>query len=208
MIKILLFNIIIILAASVYMNEFILTNEYFQNALENQLTDDQIVTISDMSKKMAWLDHSIAILSYLLKIVVISSILYLVIILNEKTASFSDIIFIVSESFTIFLFPILIKILFLTFSVDTISPDELRFSSFGSLLNFFDASDMENWLKVILASINIWEAIFMVFLAIQLKEYFDNNFKKSMNNVIISYGGGLLTWVIFAAFLAVTFSQN
>jgi len=185
--NILLVNIIIIVAASIYINEFILTGEYYHNALGSQLSYDQVESMMQEMKRMVWIDYIIAILSYLLQIFVISAVVYLVIILNEKKASYADIAYIVSESFTIFLFPILIKVFFFSFSTSSISPDDLRYFSFGSVLNFFDMDSIENWLKVILKSINIWEAIFMGLLAIQLKKYFDNDFKKAMGSIPRSY---------------------
>jgi hypothetical protein len=104
--------------------------------------------------------------------------------------------------------PTVIKILALTFSTSPISLNDLQFFSVGSLLNIFDQDGMENWLKIILKSINIWEIIFMVLLAFKLKNYFEDDFRKSLRNVVISYGGGLMVWIFFVVFIAITLPQN
>jgi hypothetical protein len=206
--KVILFNLIIILAASVYTSEILLTEDVIYNSLGNQLSDDQIESILGMSKKLAWLEYVIAIMGYLFKIICVSALVYLILILNEIEARYVDTIEIVSDSFTIFLLPTVIKILALTFSTSPISLNDLQFFSVGSLLNIFDQDGMENWLKIILKSINIWEIIFMVLLAFKLKNYFEDDFRKSLRNVVISYGGGLMVWIFFVVFIAITLPQN
>lgn len=204
--KVLLFNIIIILASSFYINEFILTEDVFYQSFDEQLSGDQIESVLDMAEKMAWVDYTLSVIGYLLKIIVISALVYLVLVLNEIDATYSNTMAIVANSFSIFLIPIVIKVVILPFSVDTMTLDQIQYFSVGSLLNLFDTTDMENWVKVILRSINIWEVIFSFVLATQLKEYFNNNFKKSVQNVVLSYGSGLMVWTLFTVFIAITFS--
>jgi hypothetical protein len=206
--KIILFNIVIIIASSIFTNEIILTDDVIYNSLGDQLSNDQIKSILGMSKQMAWLEYILAVVGYLLKLIVISALVYLILILNEIEVLYSDTVAIVAMSFTVFLLPIFIKILVLSFSTSPISLDALQFFSIGSLLNVFDSDGMENWLKVILRSINIWEVIFMVVLAFQLRKYFNNDLKTSISNVILSYGGGLMVWTFFVVFITITLSQN
>lgn len=202
--KIILFNIVIILASSFYLNEIILTEDVIYHSLGDQLSKDQIGSIMEMSKKMVWLEYCLSIVVYLLKIIVIAALVYLILILNDIEVPYSVTVAIVSQSFTIFLIPIVIKILTFSFSTNPFTVDDIQYFSVGSLLNFFDSVGMENWLKVLLRSINIWEVIFIFLLAFQLKKYFANDYKRSISNVMISYGGGLLVWTFFVIFITIT----
>jgi len=205
---VILFNIVVIIGLTVYINEIFLTDDVIYKSLGDQLSIDQIESIMGMSKKMAWLDYILAVLAYLLKLIIISALVYLILILNEIKLVYSDIFVLVSESYTIFLVPLVLKVLILSFSTNPVTLDGLQFFSFGSLLNIFDSDGMENWLKVILRNCNIWEVIFMVLLAFQLRKYFGNDFRKSLWNVVISYGGGLLVWICFAVFVSITLSPT
>jgi hypothetical protein len=200
-------NIVIILVSSVYLNEVILTEDVIFQSLGNQLSNEQIESVLGISKQMVWLDYCLSVVGYLLKIIIVSALVYLILFLNEIEVLYSDTIAIVSKSFTIFLVPVVIKIIVLSFLTNP-SLDDIQFFSVGSLLDVFDSDGMENWLKVILKSINIWEVIFMTLLAFQLKNYFGDDFQKSMRNVIISYGGGLLVWTFFVVFITITITQD
>lgn len=200
-----LLNIFIILASSIYLNEVILTEDVFFYSLESQLSNDQIESIVGMAKQMAWLDYCLSVIAYLLKIIVIASLVYLILYLNEIEAQYSEILTMVSKSFTIFLVPVVIRIIILSF-LSHPSLEDINFFSVGSLLDVFPAAELENWQKVLLKSINIWEVIFMALLALQLKKYFDDNFQKSMRNVLVSYGSGLLVWTCFLVFITITFT--
>jgi hypothetical protein len=205
---VIIFNIVVILALSIYINEFILTDEVVYKSLGDQLSNDQIASILGMTKRMVWVDYIIAVVGYLLKIILISALIYLILVLNEIKVFYADIIGIVSKSFTIFLVPVVLKVLVFSYSTDPITLDRLQFFSIGSLLNIFDSEGMESWLKVILRSLNIWEVIFIILLAFQLRKYFANDFGKSLSNVLISYGGGLVVWICFAVFISITLSPD
>lgn len=202
-----LFNIVVILASSFYLNEVILTEDVIHQSLESQLSNEQIESVMGISKQMAWLDYLLSVLGYFFRILIVSSLIYLILYLNEIEVSFADTVGLVAKSLTIFLVPMVIKITALSFS-DTVSLDDIQFFSFGSLLDVFDTDGMENWLKVVLKSINIWEVLFIVMLSLQLKKYFDNDLKKSIYNVAISYGAGMLVWTFFVVFVTITISQE
>ncbi|MFM7430547.1 MAG: hypothetical protein ACKO1F_11680, partial [Flammeovirgaceae bacterium] len=58
-----------------------------------------------------------------------------------------------------------------------------------------------------LSLLNLFEALYIVSLAYQLKGIINFSFTKSIKFVIASYGTGVLFWAIFITFLSVSLAM-
>jgi len=72
-----------------------------------------------------------------------------------------------------------------------------------SLLNFFEASEIEDWLIFPLQSLNLFEIAYMFVLAIGIKGILKKEYAEALNFTIPVYGSALVTWIVFITFLSI-----
>ena len=72
-----------------------------------------------------------------------------------------------------------------------------------SLLNFFNASEIEGWLIFPLQSLNLFEIAYMFVLAIGIKKILRKDYMDALNFTIAVYATALVTWIVFITFLSI-----
>lgn len=196
--------IIVHLSLSLYHELFLLTEGLYFNSLIGNYSVEKIEELLIQKDRFKWLGFLLVPVFYLLKIWIITSVLYLVKIILGKTfqATFSDISLAVIKADMIFLIPALIKITWFTFyPAQTL--EEIQYFMPGSAYQLFAGEEIAPWLIYPLQAFSVWEVAFWIILAFQLKEFFENDFTKSLQNVMLSYGSGFLVWIVFVVFLTI-----
>lgn len=122
----------------------------------------------------------------------------------ESGVSFSILFSKVLIADTIYTLFLLIKLVyFILFRPDNIF--QIQNFAPGSLYQLVSQVN-EPWLVYPLQAISIWEIGFIVVLAYQLKEFFQNDFALSLQNVLLSYGTVFLLWIVFVVFITLNLS--
>jgi hypothetical protein len=143
---------------------------------------------------------------YLLKISVISSIIYVgYYLIKNKRLNYFIIIDAVTKADMVLIIPILIRIIWFSFYSDY-SLEDIQYFFPGSALSIFDPNQVQKWLLFPLQALNIFELGFSMLLAWQLKEYFEGDFTASFKNVALSYGSSYVVWVLFVMFLTLNYT--
>ena len=200
-------NLFLTFSFTFYSNNFLWTDSLFYNSFSSQLSLEQIEKLIDKRNSLADLGYLMAAIFYSCKIFIIVSTLYVVKLIFGKVfqATFSDISLAVIKADMIFLIPAIIKVTWFTFYPAS-SLEEVQYFMPGSVFQLFEGEEIVPWLMYPLQALSIWEVGFWFLLAYQLKEFFDNDFGKSFQNVMLSYGSGFLIWVVFVVFLSLNLS--
>lgn len=190
-----------------YLQKYLLTEELFYTTFQSQLSYKQIEKLLESQQNWNWLKYALQPFIYLTRILVISTTLYLIKIIVGKTfnATFSDISLAVIKADMIFLIPAIIKITWFTFyPANTL--EEIQYFMPGSVFQLFTDQEIVPWLIYPLQAFSIWEVGFWLILAFHLKAFFDNNYAKSFQNVMLSYGSSFLVWMFFVIFVTLNFT--
>jgi hypothetical protein len=203
---ILIFVIFFLFLLTWYTQTEILTEREIVNFYSTQLSYEQIKQMLSNQKKWEWLGYVFIPVFYLLKLSLVTLCVYTgILLLNIKSLSWSRIFGAVVVADMIFLIPAIIKMVWFTFQADYTLEDVQYFLP-GSMLNIFEPKLLEQWLIYPIQSVNIWELLFFIALALGLKKYLDGDFSRSMGLVVSTYGVGLVVWIVFVTFLTLNFT--
>lgn len=85
-------------------------------------------------------------------------------------------------------------------NISTGSDETLLFTKYTSLL-FLGNEEIEQWLKIPLSAVNLFEIIYWVLMARLVSIKTKNGYSKSFGFVMSSYGVGYLFYIVFLMFL-------
>jgi len=182
-------------------NLYIFNDRVYFNSFIDKLDSDQIESMIAFNRKYSWVSLVLNPLLYLIKLFLISISIYFIKIIIGKAfnASFVQIFMGVTKADLIFLALALFRVVyFLSNPPDNL--DDIQNFAPGSLFQLVSQVN-EPWLVYPLQAISIWELGFVLLLAFQLKEYFQNDFALSLQNVLLSYGSIFLLWIVFVVFI-------
>jgi hypothetical protein len=72
-----------------------------------------------------------------------------------------------------------------------------------SLLNLFDASQLDSWLIFPLKSLNLFEVIYLLVLALGIKKVMKKDYDSALKFTLPVYGSALVVWILFVTFLSI-----
>lgn len=143
----------------------------------------------------------------IIKMMLISGVVTLGIFLFNYTnkAKFKKILFVVIKSYYIFLVPGIIQVFWFAFLKENYSVEDLTSFNWHTIL--FWINDLKyDFLKYPLSVINLYEILFWIILVFLLKNQIEETFWESFKLVLLTYGLGLLTWIVFIVFIIVIIS--
>ena len=192
---------------NILFTEISFTEGIYYQSLGSQLSVNQIEEFLKTQQEWQWLGYFTLPIIYMIKIMLIASTMYGVKIMVGKIfqASFREISLVVIKADMIFLIPAIIKITWFTF-YPAHTLEEIQYFMPGSVFQLFANQEIVPWLVYPLQAFSIWEVGFWLILAFELKEFFNNDFGRSFQNVMLSYGSGFLVWIVFVVFLTINFT--
>lgn len=201
-----LMSIIIYTLIGVMFSYYILKDSIYFNSFIDKLDNDQIERMIEVNRKYAWVSLILNPIFYVFKLTFISiSIYFIKLIIGEDfKATFSQIFFSVAVADVVFLVLAITKLSYFLLYPPT-NLEVIQNFAPGSLYQLVSQVN-EPWLVYPLQSISIWELGFIVVLASQLKEFFQNDFALSLQNILLSYGTVFLLWIVFMVFITLNLS--
>jgi hypothetical protein len=187
-------------------NMILLTDDIYYEAFNDQLSFEKIRETIDLNKKWNWVIYPSIPLIYFLKFSILSICLSVGAFLFNYEINFKSFFKIVLLADFILLLPPLIKLLWFSLVDINYTLNDLQFFTPLSAINFFDGSTLEPWLVYPLSLLNLFEVGYIIALAYLMREVIESDFAQSLKLVLVSYGTGLLIWVIFITFLTVSLS--
>ena len=185
----------------------LLTEDHYYEFYGNQLSLERIESMIKLREKWSWMAYPLLPIIYLLKFSILSTWILIGVIFFGYRASFKQIFQMVIVSEFVFLIPSFIKVIWFGLIDMDYTLTDLSYFTPLSLANFFDLPSIDPWWVYPLQSINVFEGIYVVVLAVGIKQVLKRNYRESLKFTLPVYGSGLLTWIIFITFLTLNFSS-
>jgi hypothetical protein len=200
-----LYLILVLLTAIIgfFIQNFILTDDLLIDHLGRQLSMSRVEFVLDVKAKSMWLNFIILPLAYILKFALITVwILSGTIIFGYKN-SFKEIFQVVIVAEFVWLIPSLITLVWFGFIDTNYTFDDVQYFKPLSLLSLFDPITIHSWLIYPLQSLNLFELVYMLVLAIGIKQILKKDYQTALGFTVPVYGTALLTWIVFITFLSI-----
>ena len=175
------------------------------NSLSETMTQDQVATMLDFNQKWQWVGYVSLPVVLLLKIAVISSVLYMGTFFFEKKITYKRLFTIVTKAEFVFVLVGLVKLLWLVFQDDYTLQDVQSFYPL-SALSVVGYQELQPWFVYPFQTINLFELAYWIILAWLLSKEIQSTTDKALKIVASSYGSALLIWVVAVMFLTLNMS--
>lgn len=126
-------------------NKYILTDNLFYYSYGNQLTAKRIAHILSLKSNLEWLSYVIVSLSFIIKLSIITIVLYTGTILSNLEIELKNLFRIVLQAEFLFLFVFFIRIYWVYFFMTDVSLTKLEFFQPLSIINFFTMNEIPKW---------------------------------------------------------------
>jgi hypothetical protein len=203
--SVILFIILVIISFLIQAvtQNLILTDSLISEHLLTQMPYKNVVNAIELGKRWLWLNYVLIPIVYILKFALISFwILCGTIIFGFKT-KFSSMFKIVVTAEFVWLLPTLLSIIWFSFFDKTYTFEDLQYFAPLSLLSLFDASQLDSWLIFPLKSLNLFEVIYILVLALGIKKIMKKDYDSALKFTLPVYGSALVVWILFVTFLSI-----
>jgi len=198
-----LFTLQIILTFSI---EYLLLYNDLYYDFFNQLAYERVSEIIESGKKWKWLSYSLIPFFLLIKLFSVGICLSVGGLIVGVENGFKKFFTVAVYAEFIFLIPVVSKIIWFLFFDNDYTLKDLQYFSPLSAFSFLNPKEIEPWLVYPIQLLNLFELLYWLALAYQLKDVLGKSFKASLGFVAATYGVGLFIWVVLITFLIVTIS--
>ena len=187
--------------------------ELFYNSLLTKFSTDQIDKVLNFQKKWQWLSYPFIPLLLLIKITLISSVLYIGTFFYSKAkVTFKQLFNAVVKAEFVFLGVGVLKIIWFYFFQTNYTLEDLQYFYPLSALNIVGYQGLESWFIYPLQVLNLFELAYWLLLAYFIGKlaFTEKDKGKPMDLgfkiVASSYGSALLLWVVVMMFFTLNYS--
>ena len=186
-------------------NNYIITKDVYYNTLGEQLTLERIDEMLDSQAKWKWLAYVFTPIIIVIQTGMIAVCINCGTFMMDYKVKFNAIFKVVLKSSVVFLiWKLLMTFIYLFMDIKVF--DDLVKADKFSVAGFVAKDALPTWLMYSLSILNIFEVAFWVLLAYGMSRLIEKPFIKSLSFVAMSYGVGLLMWMLFIVFLSLNFS--
>ena len=186
-------------------NNYIITKDVYYNTLGEQLTLERIDEMLDSQAKWKWLGYVVSPLVIVIQTGLIAVCINCGTFMMDYKVKFNAIFKIVLKSSVVFLIWKLLMTFIYLFMEIKVFDDLVKADKF-SVAGFVAKDALPTWLMYPLSILNVFEAIFWLLLAYGMSRLIHKTFSKSLSFVAVTYGVGLLMWMLFIVFLSLNLS--
>lgn len=183
------------------------------NYLNSNFTINQVKDIIDFQKKWEWISYAIIPLILLIKIALITSVLYIGTFFYSNTKiTFKQLFNVVIKAEFVFLGVGILKIVWFYFFQTNYTLEDLQYFYPLSALNIVGYKGLEAWFVYPFQVLNLFELAYWLILAYFIGKlaYTEKDKGRPMDLglkiVASSYGSALLLWVVVVMFFTLNYS--
>ncbi|MFT3949067.1 MAG: hypothetical protein QM763_19035 [Agriterribacter sp.] len=188
------------------MKELLNIDYLYEATLSDSLSINQVNEIITLKDKFNWIGYAIVPVILLIKIGIVSAILWTGCFFFNKKISYKSLFTIVVKAEYIFLLVIIFKTTWFYFFHNNYSLEDIQYFYPLSVLNIIGYKGLEPWYIYPMQVLNLFECVYWGLLIYMLAKALNMKTDKAFNIVAGSYGAGLLIWVITIMFLTINFS--
>jgi hypothetical protein len=196
---------IIYLFISYIVHTIILTESFYYSNLSKQFSIPKIETLILLNKKIVWISYILSPIMLILKVFMISLVLFIGIKLFEVDLNFKVCFKIIVISEFIALISSITKTLYFYIYPPNNFEVLQNFNPLGVSI-FLKNNSIPKYLLYPIQQLNLFEVGYWLLLAYGIKCLGNVDFKKALKITSLSYGVGLAIWCIFIVFLQLQFS--
>lgn len=179
------------------------TDELLVSSLSEKLAENQVEEIVTTKQKWKWVEIAVVPLELLIKISLISGVLYLGTFLFDKKIAYKRLFTIVTKAEFVFVVAALFKLLWFVFQNDYSLEDIQNFYPL-SILSVMGYEDVASWFKYLFKTLNLFEVAYLIVLTYLIQKEIRDTTDKAFKIVVSSYGSGLVIWIVSLMFLSLS----
>jgi len=184
-------------------NYILLDDKLFYKSYNEILGADSITQMISQQRFFQKIGYGIIPLILLLRAFYTAICLNIGGYITEGNIKFNQYFNIAIKADIIFLVELIIKInYFSLFEANSLK--EINIHLF-SILQYIGVDKIDHWLSYPVGTLNIFELIYWILLALLLTDYTKKSFRNSLGFVAKTYGIGLLLWTVFVMFVVLNF---
>jgi hypothetical protein len=189
-------------------NYFLNSDELVYNFYSEQLPQEQLEKLLESQKKWSLVGYAIIPLLPLIRTSLVTLCLNIGLFFydTENSVKFKQLFRISLVGEFVLLLVGVFKLLYFYFLKTDFTLEDVQQFYPLSFTNFFDIKNLEPWLTYPLQTINLFEISYFFVLVYGLHKLLKNNYWKSFEITVVSYGTGLAIWLGLVMFLALNFS--
>jgi hypothetical protein len=177
------------------------------SSLAEQLTSQQIEDFLNLQKKWQSLGYFFAPIMLLIKITLITSVIYIgIFFFSKKEVSYKILWDIVINAEFIFLLVPFFKIIWFYFFQTNYKLEDFQYFYPISTLNIIGYQGLEPWFIYPFQILNLFELAYWLILAFYIGKITQTNMDNGLKIVASSYGAALLLWVVTIMFFTLNYS--
>ena len=181
-------------------------DQLLYNSLIEKITERQVIEILNYQQKWEWLSFLLLPILMLIKISIITSIIYIAIFFSKSEITFKSIFNkVVQAEFIFLLVPIFKIIWFYFFQIGYKLEDIQNFFPL-SAINITGYEGLEPWYIYPLQTLNLFEVAYIFYLGIQMAKLTKSTPDEGLKMVVFSYVPALLLWMCTIMFLILNYS--
>jgi len=186
-------------------NNLVFTKEFYFDMLNGILSENRIESFIETKMKYEWIGYFFIPVFLLLKLFVVSCLIYIGLNISDYSTNFKSLFCIVTIAESTMVIASLFKLYYIViFNINDIEVLKRFFPL--SIITFFNLKNIPFYLVYPLQQINIFELGYWLLLAYGIKTLENVDFKKALKITSLSYGVGLVIWSIFIIFIQLQFS--
>ncbi len=198
-----LFLILISSIINYVLQSYIINDNIYIDYFQNQLGYERILKMVNEQKKWAWLNYALLPVIYLLKFSLITFWVLCGTIIAGYKITFKSIFKVVLVTEFVWLLPSFTLIIWFGLIETSYTFNDVQYFAPLSLLNLFNASQLDPWLIFPLKSLNLFEVIYLLVLALGIKKIMKKDYDSALKFTLPVYGSALVVWILFVTFLSI-----
>ncbi len=198
--------ILLHIASSFLISEYVLTDQVYYNTYSEQVTMERIDEQLETQQKWKWVGYSLIPLMILIKMGYTALCLNIGTLFAGFRVSFKKLFQIAIIAESVLVLASLAKVFYLGFIVDVNVYQDFQYAYPLSLLHFVEPGSIPAWLRYPFQTLNLFEVTYWCFLAAGISWLIKRSYRKSFSLVMSSYGVGLLIWMVFVVFMSINLS--
>jgi hypothetical protein len=197
---------LLMFANNYFTREYIVTKDVFYRTFGEQVAVERINQYLNLREKVKWIVFALMPVILLIKISLITLCIDAGTEFADYKVGFKKIFRVVLVAESVFIVATFVRTLGLYFFANiNVMQDIQRYSPF-SLASIFPAKNFPSWLSYPLLTVNLFEVAYVIVLSLGMSHILQKSFRESLKLVSLSYGLGLLIWMVTIVFLTINFS--
>ncbi|WKK73995.2 hypothetical protein QYS49_19440 [Marivirga salinae] len=184
-------------------NEFLITDTLIKDHYSNQLSYDRILKLISIKNEWSWVNYLLIPALQLIELSIVSFWILCGSIIFNLNITYKSIFKIVMIADFIWLLPSFFSLVWFGLFDTSHSLLEIQYFAPLSLLSIYDPSQLDSWLIFPLKSINIFEFIYLLVLALGIKKITSKDYDSALKFTLPVYGSALIVWILFITFLSI-----